>query len=49
MGPQTLVGPGAAHRLHPLSLGPSRIATLTLLRMAGPGSPPDVGGPSHFC
>jgi len=31
-----------------LSWGLSRNATLTLQRMVGPGSPPDVGGPSHF-
>jgi len=24
-------------------------ATWTSLRMIGPGSPPDVGGPRHFC
>jgi len=27
----------------------SRNATVTLLRMVGPDTPPDVGGPSHFC
>ena len=27
----------------------SRNATLTLLRMVGSDSPPDVGGHGHFC
>ena len=36
------MGSEAAHRLHPVSWGLSRNATLTLLRMVGPGSPPNI-------
>jgi len=47
--PRLLWAPERRIGCTPLSWGLSWNATLILLRMVGPGLPPDVGGPSHFC